>query len=100
MLERHARYVRDDADALAQVNTAAGSMSLTDGAFGVMCANLVLPAMGVTFAAQSLMQEAKDMLNRESATLKTAAVEFAEVDEDYAHGFNQAETGDSISGEY
>lgn len=100
MLERHARYARGDADDLGAVVSAAGSMSMTDGAFGVMCVGLVVPAMAVTTATQDMIQDAKGMLEREARALKKSAKEFAEVDETYANGFDRAETGESISGDY
>lgn len=100
ILERQASYVRQDASDLANVQTAASSMNLHGGAFGLMCSMLVPPAHNVTTAANNLLRDAAEMLERNSAALNQTAADFTEVDGDFAQGFNQAETGEDLAKGY
>lgn len=59
---------------------AAGSMNLTGGAFGLMCAFLVPTAVGVTQIAMNAMAETAAMLQREAEALRDIAADFEQVE--------------------
>lgn len=99
-LRDQASQSRDGAAAVAEAQSAVGSMNLGGGAFGVMCAFLIPPAMAVTGAASLLMSSAKDMLDREASALEETAGDFTTTDDSRAQKFDGADTGENTSGAY
>jgi hypothetical protein len=61
------------AGAVDQASSAAASMNLGGGAFGLMCAFLVPPAVAVTSIARTSLRDASEMLRREADALRDLA---------------------------
>lgn len=100
LLRSQAGQSRDGSAAVGEALAAVGSMNLSGGAFGIMCAFLVTPAMLVTSAAAGLMSNAQGMLDREAAALDKTADDFTGTDSDRAQVHDATYTGDNTSGEY
>lgn len=80
LLRDQARAVTAAASGVDEARQAASSMNLTGGAFGVMCAFLVPPAMLLTDAASSMLTQASEMLVREAGALRGAADDFDDLE--------------------
>lgn len=100
LLRGQAAKAQTGSAAIAEAQSAVGAMNLTGGAFGIMCAFLVPPALAVTMAASSMLSDAKGMLDREKQALEDAANDFTTTDDTRAQGFDGADTGENTSGAY
>lgn len=75
-LRDQAREVESLAGAVDQASEAAASMNLAGGAFGVMCAFLVPPAISITGIARGALRDASELLRREADALRDLADDF------------------------
>lgn len=99
-LRQQAADAEAGAASIATAQSAVSSVTLDYGAFGVMCSFLVMPALGVTLVAGSLMGEAKSMLEREAQALRDAADDFVACDETCEQQLAQVDTGYDPAGRY
>lgn len=84
LLRQQARDVDEAGRRVDQARQAIASMNLTGGAFGMMCAFLVPPAVTMTFAASSMLSDASAMLSREASALRGTADDFDDLEDDIA----------------
>ena len=78
----HAGRVDNVAADVALAQNAAGSINLGGGAFGLMCAFLVLPTTIVSTAAQLTLASAKGMVERSAREIKGVGRDFSTLEED------------------
>lgn len=98
MLQRHAGYLRQDADDAAEVSGSAGAMDVSNGAFGLLCSGLTPRALEVTNAAQNFLNEVAGLLERNANALGDTAMAFGEIDGDHARDFNQLDVNATLPG--
>ena len=82
VLAYHANRVENVASDVALAQNAAGSINLGGGAFGLMCAFLVLPTTIVSTAAQLTLASARGMVERSAREIKGVARDFSTLEED------------------
>ncbi len=78
----HARRVDNVASDIHTAVDAAQSMNMAGGAFGVMCAFLVPPAVGVAAVATEALASAERMLERSAEALRDGVSDFASHEDD------------------
>jgi len=82
VLAYHAGRVERVAADVALAQNAASSINLGGGAFGLMCAFLVLPTTIVSSAAQLTLMSAKNLVDRSAREIKAVAKDFTLLEED------------------
>ena len=87
-----ARVEQAAADAHVAV-TAAQSMNVAGGAFGLMCSFLVGPALATTEAAKFMLVSVENLIGRSATTLRAGVGDFA-VHEDHVIDTVRALRGD------
>jgi len=82
VMSHHISLVRHVATDVGTAASAARSMNLAGGAFGVMCAFLVAPAVAVTSVACSAIESVEGALDRSATELKGAVADFDRYESD------------------
>lgn len=76
LLRQHAGRVEQVGRDVGVARDAAGSLDLGGGAFGLMCAFLVPPAVAVSSVAQAAIASAQRMVERSATELRGVAADF------------------------
>lgn len=84
LLRYQATQVETIASDVAEAVSAARSLNLGGGAFGVLCSFLVPPAQLVSSAAAQLLQESEALLQRTGTQLRGAAKDVEDREADLA----------------
>jgi len=82
----HAGRVDRVASDVALAQSAASSMNLGGGAFGLMCAFLVLPSTIVSTAAQLALASAQGMVERSAREIRGVSSDFSTLESDITDG--------------
>jgi hypothetical protein len=77
----HAARVEQAASDAHVAVTAAQSMNVAGGAFGLMCSFLVAPAMATTEAAKLMLVSVENLIGRSATTLRAGVGDFAGYEE-------------------
>ena len=81
LLSRHAARVEQVAGDVGVARSAAGSINLGGGAFGLMCNFLVLPTSVVSTMAQSALAAAEQMVQRSAREITAVGRDFTTTEE-------------------
>jgi hypothetical protein len=77
----HVGRVRSVSADIATAHSAAAGLNLGGGAFGILCAVLVPPAVAVSQAALDAIQEAQDLVDRSADQIAAVVADFAALEE-------------------
>lgn len=88
VLDYHASRVDNVAADVALAQSAAASINLGGGAFGLMCAFLVLPTTIVSTAAQLTLASAQGMVERSAREIRGVGRDFSTLEADIVTGID------------
>jgi hypothetical protein len=92
-LQQHASAVEQLAAGAAEAVSAIGSITLSGGAFGLMCAWMIPPVAAVSAVVSSTISSGEDLISRTADEIRLAAGDFETQEQealDTVHGLESA----------